>query len=491
MRHLHNPSLRRGKVLVFFLIALPAILGLVGLVFDAGLMSSDQRNLQHAVDAGAQAGALDLWLGKTASQAQATALDYIQNRNGASGAQVTVQIPPADGAYAGQSGFLEVTATVSYNTRVMHLLGIAPQQTLTAQAVAGYEPSTAGGAIQVLDPNPASISVESIPAVLPSLPALIGSLEVLGAGTVRVNGAVFVNSEWGGVDENGNPAGNSTGPPYAISCTPIIALTNLQARDIRVVGGVDSPKNYSAFTSGDPNPLKANQLPVPDPFKSLPVPTTTSDPNNVSAVSNGGVKVVSLPLIGTPKILQPGVYDWIEVDSGTAIFEPGIYIIRSVNPTSQIALNLLGGTITANGVMFYITNSANYSPTDGSPDASDGENSPATHGAGTLIPSTVINTALLGSSFSPLADSASPFNGLLVYQRREDYRPIVIANQSLLGGGTVSGTIYAKWGHVILVGSSTYDIKIVSGTARLLAILDMTIAPSALLPPAQDVFLVQ
>ena len=107
------------------------------------------------------------------------------------------------------------------------------------------------------------------------------------------------------------------------------------------------------------------------------------------------------------------------------------------------------------------------------------------------MPSVVINTALLGSSFSPLADPSSPFNGLLVYQRRQDLRPIVIANQNLLLGGNISGTIYAKWGHVIFAGNSTYNVKIVAGTVRLLAVLDMTLSPSALLPPAQDVFLVE
>ena len=327
--------------------------------------------------------------------------------------------------------------------------------------------------------------------MLPSLPALLGGLEVLGAGSTNVNGAVFVNTKWGGVDEDGNPAGDSAGPPYGISCSPLVALTKLKARDIRVAGGVDNQQNYAAYSAGGRSPLKANQIPVPDPFKGLPVPTTGSDPGNVNSQSYGGVQVVALPLLSPTTMLQPGVYDWIEVVSGKAVFQPGVYIVRSVNPLTQIGLNLVGGTITANDVMFYVTNSTSYDAANGSPDSGDGENTPASHAAQTLIPSVVINTALVGSSFSPLADPTSPFKGLLVYQRRQDNRPIVIANQGFVSGGTISGTIYAKWGHVIFAGNSNYDLRIVSGTARLMAVLDMTLAPSALLPLAQDVFLVE
>jgi hypothetical protein len=272
---------------------------------------------------------------------------------------------------------------------------------------------------------------------------------------------------------------------------PVVSTTKLKARDIRVAGGVDNPSNYSAYSAGGHAPLKAGQLPVPDPYKGLPAPTIGSDSTNVNAQYRVTAQVVSLPLISMPTVLRPGVYDWIEVDSGTAIFQPGVYIIRGVNPSTQIALNLIGGTITANGVMFYITNSTGYDASSGGPDSGDAENGPGSHPAQTLVPSVVINTALLGSSFSPLADPSSPFNGLLVYQRRQDLRPIVIANQNLLLGGNISGTIYAKWGHVIFAGNSTYNVKIVAGTVRLLAVLDMTLSPSALLPPAQDVFLVE
>ncbi len=482
---------RDGKVLVLVLISCSAIFGILGLVFDAGLMTSDSQNLHHATDAAATAGAMDLLLGKTTSQATTTATSYITDLNGLADAQTTVNIPPVQGVYAGRNNYLEVIATRPYQTRIMHLLGVSSQQTISMRSVASYQASTAGGAIEVLDPTPPPLAISAMLPTLPAYPALLGGLEVLGLGTVSVNGAVLVNTTWGGVDEDGNPAGTSAGPPYGISCTPLLQLTHLNARDIRVSGGVDNQANYGSFTSGAKSPLRANRMGVPDPFETLPVPSTASDPTNVNTTLRGGVQVVSLPLVGAPTVLQPGVYDWIEVVSGQAVFQPGIYIIRSVNPISRIALNVVAGTVTANGVMFYVTNSSSYDPKTGAPDDGDGDTRPVISIPASQIPSVLINAAVLGSSFSPLSSGGSPFDGLLVYQRRSDARPVVVVHSNLLGAGSFGGTFYAKWGHVLFTGAGTYDMRIVAGTARLVTVTGMTIAPAILLPAALDVFLVE
>jgi len=481
---------RGGKVLVFVAVSCSAILGILGLVFDAGLMTSDNQNLHHATDAAATAAAMDLLLGHSTAQATATATSYVTALNGLADAQTTVNIPPVQGPYAGQANYVEVIATRSYQTRIIQLLGSASQQTITTRSVANYQASTAGGVIDVLDPTPPALSVSGVPPVLPSYPAILGGLEVLGLGTVSVNGAVLVNTTWGGVDQNGNPAGTGAGPPYGISCTPLISLTHLNALNIRVSGGVDNQANYGNYKSGASSPLLANQLPVPDPFETLPVPSTASDPVNVNTTLRGSAQVISLPL-GVPTVLQPGVYDWIEVDAGQAVFQPGIYIIRSTNPLTGLALNILAGTVTANGVMFYVTNSSSYNPQTGAPDSGDGDTRPAVSVPTSLTPSVVINAAIPGSTFLPLNTGSSPFDGILIYQRRSDASPVVVVHSSLLGAGTFSGTFYAKWGHVLFTGAGTYDIRIVSGTARLVTVTGMTIVPSVFLPPAKDVFLVE
>jgi hypothetical protein len=103
----------------------------------------------------------------------------------------------------------------------------------------------------------------------------------------------------------------------------------------------------------------------------------------------------------------------------------------------------------------------------------------------------VINVLLPTSTFRGLDDPTSPFDGMLIYQRRRDRRPVALVNNLLLGGPQIEGLIYAKWGHVILVGSGFGETRVVAGTLRLLSVTPSVIAPTRLLPPAQDVFLVE
>ena len=119
------------------------------------------------------------------------------------------------------------------------------------------------------------------------------------------------------------------------------------------------------------------------------------------------------------------MYDWIEIISGNVTFSPGVYIICGTNPLSGVGLSIIGGTVTANGVLFYITNNTTFDAASVAPDSGDGNTAPP---SGNLIqiPSVVITGIAPGSSFSPLASGGSPFNGMLIYQRRQDSRPIVV-----------------------------------------------------------------
>jgi Flp pilus assembly protein TadG len=486
-------SLRRGKVLVMLAILLPVLCGFAGLVLDSSLLMADFRNLQHACDGAATEAATVLYNTGQAAGATAAAIACIQTENGFADANVQVNIPPTTGPHAGNANYVEVIASQQKATYFVQVFGALPPQTIQVRSVAGFEASTTGGAIEVLEASPPGLTVDLSPYVSfsQSLPPLqLGGLEVLGLGQLSVNGAVLDNNQWGGVDQNGNQVGQSAGPPYGASCMPLISLTSLAARNIRVVGGVDNPANYGNFSSGQASPLRANQLPVPDPFANLPAPTVAADPTNVSATTYGGVQVTGVPLITPATVLNPGVYDWIEIVSGSAVFNPGVYIIRSVNPATQISLSVLAGTVTANGVTFYITNSTTYTPLTGAPDASDGN---AVAPAPTLtssIPSVVI-ASLLGSSYSGLNSPASPFNGLLIYQRRLDRRPIVLVDQQLLLAGSLQGTVYGKYSQIVFAANGTFDLRLVAGSIRFANLLQTVIAPTQLLPPAQDVYLVE
>ena len=89
---------RRGKVIVMLLVMLPAMLGMVALVFDAGLLMTDRQGLQQAIDAGALAGAMDLRLGKSHDAMRGTVAQYVQQLNGQYGVEIKTFSPPQSGS---------------------------------------------------------------------------------------------------------------------------------------------------------------------------------------------------------------------------------------------------------------------------------------------------------------------------------------------------------------------------------------------------------
>jgi hypothetical protein len=107
------------------------------------------------------------------------------------------------------------------------------------------------------------------------------------------------------------------------------------------------------------------------------------------------------------------------------------------------------------------------------------------------LPSAIVNVGLTGSSFSPLSSAGSPFNGMMFYQRRAYRNPLVIIQEQLIGGGTLQGTVYAKWAQVLLAGMGTYNARIAAGTMRIVALADITISPTSLFPAATDVYVVE
>ncbi len=486
-----DKSRRSGKILVLVAVLLPVFAAMLGLVYDGGMMLSEYRVMQQVADAAATAAAMELQQGATATAASSVASQYVSQINGLASATTRTNIPPTSGPYAGQSGFVEVTVSQPVATYFLQALGSQAPRTISVSSVAGSQAATTGAAIVVLDPDPPSLSLpglSSITSLLPAVPSVLGGMQVLGLGDLTVKGSVLVNTTWGGMNQNNQLVGSTSPPPWAVSCTPLVGLTNIYCDNMRVVGGVQNPADILPLSTGGASPLSAGRLPVDDPLISLPVPTVAVDGTNVTNNQYGGV--LTLPLI--PTVLKPGVYEWIEIAPLSVVtFKPGVYIISSTRPETGLGLSILAGQVTANGVMFYVTNTANYSALSGAPDNADGGTTPPSPGVATLLPSAVINIGLLGSQFSPISDASSPFNGLFFFQRREDRRPIVMAQEALLAGGNLSGTVYAKWGNMVLAGLGTYNARFVVGTMTVATVLDLTIAPTTLLAPAHDVFLTQ
>jgi hypothetical protein len=567
----HRPRRRDGKVLVLLALAVPMLIAVMALVTDGGMLASQQGRLQHAADAAAITAAAALQQGESEAQAIAAAEADVASLDGFADPAIAVHIPPTSGPHVGEVNFVEVIAEVDQAVGFMRILDGAAVRRVSARSTAAFADATEGAAIVVLDPDPASFSAAgagdivgalNVPSLvnqlplggllsglglsallnstrsatsallqpvvdsavggltLPALPALIAGLEVEGVGRLIVDGTILVNTQWGGVDERSNLVGDDSAPPYAVACMPLLPTSRIVATDVRVAGGVDDPDNFRSLLAGGATPLRAGRLPVPDPLADVPVPSTSADPSNVSAVVRGGhvvkVNVLSVgavmqPLLGglwavlKPTVetalgttlvagpLQPGVYDSLTVLSlGQVEFEPGVYIIRGRSPITQMSLAVLGGWIEADGVMFYVTDNAGFSASTGAPDAAESSENPPTNGLSSALPSVLLAPLLPGSDINGLDDPTSPFHRLVLYQRRNDRRPIVIAATQLVGGGQISGIVYNKWGHVAFVGGSgSYDLSFVCGTMRVVTAFDTTLAPTEKLPPAKDVFLVE
>src|SRR5665811_191390 len=94
---------RSGKAMFLFVLVLPVLLGMLGLVLDGGLMMVASRQARNAAYAAARAAALDKLRGATDATALATANSFLTT-NGLSGVTLTLNggannalnIPPQD-----------------------------------------------------------------------------------------------------------------------------------------------------------------------------------------------------------------------------------------------------------------------------------------------------------------------------------------------------------------------------------------------------------
>lgn len=469
---------RRGKTLVLFVLLLPALLGMTGLVVDGGVLLAASRQAQNAADAAALAAALQKFKGAPDATALAAANSFLSN-NGLSGVSLTLNagssnalnIPPQDptstgSPYKGTSNYVEVLITKPVTTLFIQVLGVNKSQSVTARAVAGFEPVGNGEGAIVLDPNASpGISINNSNARL------------------VVKGTLVVNSQGQGKDQYGNTVG--TKPPNQPAITTngnVLTPAPIVAQDVQVVGGVDNLDNIRAYdaafsangyyydTSNIDRPLFAGVPIAPDPLGSLATPTTSTGVNsttgsyvlngttfNATFLSPASVSVGN----GDTATFSPGIYTNINVTGGTVTFNSGIYVLLGSN---NGGLTVNGGTVNTvanGGVMFYNTGS-NYNPSTGAPDSSDG-NSSVGNTSGVKFGSISVNGGTV--NLSPLSDATSPFNGMLFYQRRWNTQTLRVGGNS--NNVNLTGTVYAKWANFQLAGQGKYNAQFLVGSMAI------------------------
>lgn len=466
---------RSGKFFVFFALILPVLLGMTGLTIDAGLLMAVRRQTQNAADAAALAASRVLLRGGSVAEARAKAIEYVQANGLMTDAMVSVEVnsPPLQGPFQvggyvlDPANYVEVIVTAPMTTIFIRAVGVAPVVFVHQRAVAGPDPVPYQ--IYLLDP-------EAVPGLTVFRIAF------------QVAGGIAVNSEGAGVDENGGEVDLDRAPHAAKVGGSQGAVTSPY---VQVVGGVDSAGNFSS-PSGSESPLHAGVGPdraVADPAADVPPPTTSSsvrgdyfpDREGVNRLTPQDVTVdVSA---GETITLQPGIYSSISItgevsetgEAGTVRFMPGIYVLKGGNSEGQ-ALNIFtDASVVGDGVLFYNTGS-DYDPGSGAPDASDAGRPPASLGS---TRTGRIDLSGPHISLTGLRSPGSPFDQMLIYQRRWNTSNITIVDPIK---SRLEGTIYSKWGYVNVIGPGSLPLHVIARAMIVtrsdeLGLLEFTLPP--------------
>jgi Flp pilus assembly protein TadG len=474
-------------IVALFALMLITLLGMVGLVIDGGMLMADHRHVQNAADAGAQAAAMELYLGNSKDAATTAATTFVQNYNGLSNATVTVNFGSDISSMAAPQHktdrYVEVIVTYSWRTYFIHLLGFGTKQAVQARAVAGYEAVSSGEGAIVLDPTARP------------------GMSVSGGASLVVDGAVVVNSRSAGLDQYGNDVDWG----YQKYGSTTSNNSTLQARLIQIRGGVDTVSNYTNYDPSGPSPLFARGPIVSDPLRDTPSPQQS----NVSSISNWTRQAAVKVSTGQTVTLNPGVYEDIQIGGGTVTFNPGVYIL---SPTkNNQGFGVTGSpTIKGDGVMFYLTGSDYLDTSPGYWDAQDDSQNaqvdgplPPTNGSDTLpaAPDPSFNKVSMASlnfnatnatvTLNGLKDSTSVFNNVLFFQRRRNTTAASIQGNAGVNVN-LKGTMYAKWANFKVSGGGKYNAQFVVGSMAISGTADVTILKNGnSLGRANQVFLVE
>jgi hypothetical protein len=293
--HRNRQRIRRGAVLVLVAVSMVALMGLLVLVIDGGTLQRQKRIAQAAADAGARAGADEIFRNRPASEVAPAVLRETSRNGFTNGTDATVTVTyPTTSVNAAGSNFVKVVIQRTVSTSFASMFG-SSAVTVRARAVAGLGASNT--CLVVTEPSAANaLSVKS------------GSLTTVGCGIV-------VNSS-------------------NASSVVVPANGTIDAQSVAVVGGpATEPGGITgAWSAGVP--------PAPDPLAYLTMPTVGACNGAYGAYANF-----------SGSTLSPGVYcGGIGIDHSTVTFSPGLYIIAGGG------MDFKHATVTGNGVTFVLTN---------------------------------------------------------------------------------------------------------------------------------------
>ncbi len=382
---------RRGTVVIYVALAMPVLVGGMGLGGEAGYRYYNQRLLQHAADFSAHTAAVRKYKGDEKPAIDASAL----NVAAASGYEnalgtIAVNIPPASGAFMGDNTATEVVLTET-RPRLFSSVFSSEPVVIAARAVAAV---TSTGQ-----------------------PACILALSETASGAVTVTGSTSTSLVGCSV------ASNSTAP----DSFDMSGLGGFLTTDcVQATGGSDENQNLTLMDPDCPAPVE-NAPPVQDPYYWIMEPDTTVIPcQTIYPGANTSVGKPNQTTTVTP------VDTWTHADGtvlpvmrfcngldvkGDVTFDPGLYIIENGNFT-------VSGTTTpqmsGEDVTFYFTNG----------------------GSAQIGASAQLNLA---------APDDGAYSGILFFGGRNDPEAHDISGNSM---STLTGAVYMPASEVTFTGSS-------------------------------------
>ena len=382
-----NTKKRRGTVAPLVAVSLVAMIGVVAIAVDGGLLLDNHRRVWAAADASALAAADDLFrnylinkgldpAGTAKASALSTAAANGYSNDGVNSV-VTVNIPPTSGNFVGKPGYAEVIIEFNQRRFFSSIFG-SGNLPVTARTVAAGHTGNIG--ILILDRH------------------MQGALEIRGNVNLLNDGQLYSNSD--------NTTPNDAASQGATGSVFVGSNLTLKAGGINVF---NSLVNNGTVTYTGGGGLSQYSTPVPDPLATLPEPTTAGLPNHGSVT------------VSSNTTLQPGIYKSITINSGNVTMAPGLYYIAQGG-----SFSLNSGSLQGTGVMI-VNNTQN--------DSVFGWTNPA-KGAINLTPPTDTS----GGTW-PAGTSSSTYAGVGMWVPRTWNQEVHFQSDH---NATVSGTWYAQ-----------------------------------------------
>lgn len=299
---------RAGSILLTFGLALPVIVGVVGLGVESGAWYLNKRSQQTEADAAARSGAYERARGEPGNVSSAALHDALLNGYvNAAPNTITINNPPTSGAYAGKGNAVEVILSTQ---KAALLTGMfLPSVTIRSRAVAAVE-VTGSACVLALDPT------------------LSGAVTNQGTANIDMPGCTI--------------AANSS----SASAIDIGGGSTLTADSLWTTGNYNFSGAAAMELTKQPT---VNAWALDNPYGDTTIPSLTSCDQNNASYSGGSFT------------LNPGVYcNGINFGSNSTVtLNPGTYYINAGNLTMSATTYVrCNCTLPGQGVTFVLTSTS-------------------------------------------------------------------------------------------------------------------------------------